>query len=84
LFKVEDTISIASRGLVLIPGINPIGEERFRVGDPLVLKRPDGTKVSAAIGGLELICPNPRQDVVIMLKGFSKEDVPLGTEVWST
>jgi hypothetical protein len=85
LFKVEDTISIASRGLVLIPGINPIGEERFRVGDPLVLKRPDCTKVSAAIlGGLELICPNPRQDVVIMLKGFSKEDVPLGTEVWST
>jgi hypothetical protein len=83
LFVVEDTFFIKGRGLVPVPGIVPIEEERFRVGDPLLLKRPDGTSISTTIGGLERLCPNPRHDVVIMLKGFSKEDVPVGTEVWS-
>jgi hypothetical protein len=25
----------------------------------------------------------PHEDVVILLKGLGKEDVPIGTEVWS-
>jgi len=83
LFTVEDTFSVTGHGLVLVPGIIPVGEERFRVGDPILLRRPDGTSVSATIGGLEFLCPNPRRDIVILLKGFSKQDVPLGTEVWS-
>jgi hypothetical protein len=84
LFIVEDTFAIKGRGLVLAPGIVPVGEERFRVGDPLLLKRPDGSTVDVSIGGVELLCPNPRHNVVIMLKGLSKEDVPVGTEVWSS
>ena len=84
LFKVEDTFLITGRGLVLVPGIVPIGEERFRAGDPLLLKRPDGSELTTTIGGLEMLCPNPRRDVIIMLKGFTKEDVPIGTEIWST
>jgi hypothetical protein len=81
---VEDTFLIAGRGLVLVPGIIPIEDERFRVGDLVMLRRPDGTIMSTAIGELELICPNPRHDVVIVLKGLTREDVPVGTEVWST
>jgi hypothetical protein len=84
LFKVEDTFLIKDRGLVLAPGIVPIGDERFRVGDPITLRHPDGTRVCTVIGGLEFLCPNPRHDVVIMLQGFAKADVPVGTEVWST
>ena len=84
LFIVEDTFAIRGRGLFLSPGIVPVGEERFRVGDPLVLRRPDGSTVSVSIGGLEFLCPNPRHDVVIMLTGLSKQDVSVGTEVWST
>jgi translation elongation factor EF-Tu-like GTPase len=84
LFAVEDTFLIKGRGLVVVPGIVPIGEERFRVGDPLLLKRPDGTSVSTNIGGLEFLCPNPSGEIVVLLKGFSKEDVPVGTQVWSS
>jgi hypothetical protein len=84
LFTVEDTFLIEGRGLVPTPGIVPQGDERFRVGDPIRLKRPDGSEIEWQIGGLEFICPPPRQDeVVILLKGLGKNDVPIGTEVWS-
>ncbi len=86
LFVVEDTFHIKSRGLVPLPGIIPQGEERFYVGDPIRLKRPDGTCLEWKIGGIEMIhCtpPRPKNDVVILLQGLSKDEVPIGTEVWS-
>jgi hypothetical protein len=83
LFVVEDRFVVPGRGLVLVPGIIPEGDERFRVGDRITLRPPDGTSRDKRIGGLELLDPNPRRDVVIMLIGLAKEDVPVGTEVWS-
>jgi hypothetical protein len=83
LSKVEDTFSIAGRGLVFVPGIIPTGDEKVRVGDPLLLKRPDGKWVDTVISGLELVCPNPRREVCFLLKGLTKDDVPVGTEAWS-
>jgi len=84
LFVVEDTFYIKGRGLVPVPGIVPEGEERFQVGDPISLKRPDGSALAWRIGGLEMIhTAVPRNDVVILLAGLTKEDVPIGTEVWS-
>lgn len=83
LFVVEDTFVVEGRGLVLVPGILPEGDECFRVGDPILIRRPDGSDIATRIGALELICPNTRGDVVIMLKELVKADVPVGTEVWS-
>ena len=87
LFTVEDTFSIKGRGLVPVPGIVPQGEERFRVGDSIIIRRPDGSHLESTIGGIEMISvtpPRPKNDVVILLKNLSKEDVPIGSEVWST
>jgi hypothetical protein len=86
LFVVEDTFTITGRGLVLVPGIIPEGEERFRAGDPILLKRPEGSSLTCKIGALEILMrvpPDRKRDVVIMLKERRKEDVPIGTEVWS-
>jgi hypothetical protein len=84
LFVVEDRFEIRGRGLVLVPGINPEGDERFRVGERIALRKPDGTSVEAPIGGLEIpMSDNPSQGVLILLKTLTKEDVPAGTEVWS-
>jgi hypothetical protein len=85
LFEVVDSFEIAGRGLVPIPGIVPQGEERFRVGDPLELVRPDGTRLRTHIAGLELFSPMPADHAVALLlpKGLSKLDVPTGTQVWS-
>ena len=83
LLVVEDTFLIQGRGIVPVPGIIPIGSERFRIGGTLVLRRPDGTELTTRVGGLELFDPNPRGDVVVLLKDLSKEEIPIGTEVWS-
>jgi translation elongation factor EF-Tu-like GTPase len=81
---VEDTFFIEGRGLILVPGIVPVVNERILIGDPIVLRRPDGTSLKSVIGGIEMIHrPMPSEDVVILLRGLTKEDVPIGTEVWT-
>jgi hypothetical protein len=58
--------------------------ERFRVGDQLLLKRPNGSKLGWPIGGIEWPCPLlPNVDFAILLEELTKNDVPIGTEVWS-
>jgi hypothetical protein len=83
LLVVASTFTVKGRGLVLVPGILPEGDECFRPGDPIVLRKPDGSTVATRIDALELLCANPRRDVVILLKELTKPDVPVGTEVWS-
>jgi hypothetical protein len=62
----------------------PVDDEHFRVGDPILLRRPDGLEIKTNIDGLELPYPNPKGEVLIMLKDLVKDDVPIGTEVWSS
>jgi len=76
LFTVTSTFSVPGRGIVLIPGITPVGNEQFHVGDALLLKRPDGTEIMTDIGGLEFLTPNPNHEVTVMLKQLNKNDVP--------
>jgi hypothetical protein len=81
IFNVADTFAIRGRGVVLLPGLVPVSDERFRVGDPLLLKRPDGTELGTWIGGMELF--SGTTEVPVLLTGLSKKDVPVGTKVWS-
>src|SRR5713226_2897497 len=83
LFTVTGTFSVPGRGIVLLPGISPVGNEQFRVGDALLLKRPDGTEIVTYIGGLEFLNPNPNHEVTVLLKQLGENDVPPGTNVWS-
>jgi hypothetical protein len=87
LFIVEDTFFIKTRGLITVPGIIPQGDERFDAGDPILIKRPDGPHLQSTIGGIETfwgcVPVKPRTQVVILLKGLGKEDVPIGSEIWS-
>jgi translation elongation factor EF-Tu-like GTPase len=82
LFTVEDTFTIRGRGTILVPGIVPEGDERFRIGDALCLRRPDGSEVEATIDGIE--CFNPPHGTYPIVVRSPKSDIPLGTEVWST
>ena len=52
LFTVTEAFTVQSRGVVLLPELNFVGEEKFRVGDPLRLRRPNGIEDSVRIGGL--------------------------------
>jgi len=86
LFVVSDTFIIKGRGIILIPGIKPQGDERFRVGDIVELRKPNGIATHAKIAGIEMFTPPPADgSFPILLKESSVEiaDVPIGTEVWS-
>ncbi len=84
LFTVEDAFTIRGRGLILVPGIVPEGDERFRVGDRISLRKPDGSSTDAQIGGLELFASYALGKIPVILIAMKKEDVPIGTEVWSS
>ena len=81
IFTVTETFTIRGRGVVLLPGIVPVGKERFKIGDSLLLKRPSGEETQVTIGGLDLFGHIP--EFPVLVRGLSKEEVPLGTEVWS-
>jgi hypothetical protein len=84
LLTVTRTEVIRNRGLALMPGIVFQPDEEFCAGDPVVLLRPDGSAVIWRIGSLTVRTPSPwHNDVCIVLKHMTKEDVPVGTEVWS-
>jgi hypothetical protein len=80
LFTVEDTFLIEGRGLVLAPGLGR--DARCCVGDSISLKRPDGRVIESVISGIALGGVNAN-GIDILLKGLEKDDVPIGTEVWS-
>lgn len=82
LLTVEDTFSLEQRGTVFAPGLTPAGDERFFIGDPLRLVRPDGTEIVTAIKGIDL--KTGPQGQLFVLVPLPKFEVPVGTEVWST
>jgi translation elongation factor EF-Tu-like GTPase len=55
--KVEDIFQISGRGCVVVPGIPKDGGFRLKVGDPLLLRRPDGTELSTTLRGIEMVEP---------------------------
>jgi hypothetical protein len=84
LFTISETFTVQGRGIVLLPELRPVEHEHFRVGDPLRLKRPDGSEDLVPIGGLNFLCgAGEKCEVVIMLSGKEKGYAPIGTEVWS-
>ena len=84
LFAVTEVLTVQGRGVVLLPELNFVGDEKFRAGEPLRLRFADGAEELVQIGGLEFLKPLSGKCLpVIMLRGKSKEDVPVGTEVWA-
>jgi hypothetical protein len=86
LFTVKDRFAVRGRGLVILPGIVPEGKERFCIGDCVELRHPNKTTRRTHIAGLELMCPMPPDGAhaVLLSSDLTKDDVPVGTEVWST
>lgn len=88
LFTVTDRFLIRGRGVVVFPGIATTDTAPIKIGDPILLKRPDGTTLPWTIGGIEMISGSPklfevRREMPILLTGLDKEDVPVGTEIWT-
>jgi hypothetical protein len=84
LLTVKDVRCLECGDLALIPGVDLEAGEEFRAGDPIGLKRPDGSTTKWRIGALTLLPASRwRKHLCLVLKGLSKDDVPIGTKVWS-
>ncbi|RPD43433.1 hypothetical protein [Paracnuella aquatica] len=75
LFTVDETYMITGRGLLLTPGL---GDKPAKIGDALELVKPDKTILRTVITGIVF---NEHRDILVGAN-LTKEDVPIGTEVW--
>jgi len=80
---IEDTFLVTGRGLIVVPG--PLENEYSGPTELNVeLKKPNGS-VSSAVLLLQHFFQTPPPKEYrwgCVLKGVSKEEVPVGTEVW--
>jgi hypothetical protein len=78
LFKVENQF-LVTLGLILTPGLGD-SVNFVTTGAKIRLVRPDKSELITTIKGITF---EGNHDILISSE-FSKEDVPIGTEVWTT
>lgn len=82
---VAAVFQLAQRGIIIVPDepwIVPL-----KVGSTLKLRRPDGTSLITHVRGVEMSNPSRldgKAGILIGETGLAKDDVPPGTEVYST
>ena len=87
LFTVADRFQIEGRGCVLVPGLptEPGSPDVVR-GALIRLRRPDGREIDTCIKEIEMISYRKRPEKIcipiLLPKDVTKEDVPVGTEVF--
>jgi hypothetical protein len=83
LLTVEDTFLIEGRGVIVTPSV-PVDSYSGSRSRVVSLRRPDGTeRATSATLTIPFVSPAPAAlSYVCLLVGLTKEDVPLGTEIW--
>ena len=84
LVTVVETFLITGRGLIVAPFL-PESEARSRPFE-VELRRPDGSRrVAQAFAQVPFITPPSKvREAHLALLEVTNEDVPIGTEVWTT
>ena len=75
LFRVSERFNITDLGLILLPGLK---SNYVPVGTPITIIRPDKTEIETRITSITFETKH-----ITIEKSFSKEDVPIGSEVWA-
>ena len=71
-------------GLILLFVFYRVLSSSLRVGDAVELRRADGSSLVTEIKAFPMVCPFDERWVPISFPAqVSKEDVPVGAEVWS-
>ena len=83
--KVEDVFEISGRGCVVVPGVpGDFSHVELKIGDRVVLKRPNGSEIETTLRGFEMGSRHPSCCIPILLgKELNKAMVPLGTDLWT-
>jgi hypothetical protein len=83
--KVEDVFDISGRGCVVVPGVpSAYSGVALKLGDKIILKRPDGSEIETILRGFEMGSRHPSRCLPVLLgKELSKQMVPIGTQLWT-
>jgi hypothetical protein len=87
LFTVADRFQIEERGCVLIPGLpTEAGSPKVQQGARILLRTPDGLEIQTLVEAIEFIRyakqPEKICDPILLPKDLTKDQVPVGTEVF--
>jgi hypothetical protein len=83
LFTVENSFHLEGRNGTIISGELEPNAHQFKVGNFVALVKSDGSKLTVQIAGIELIRKfTPNRKTGILIQKLTKEDVPVGTEVF--
>ncbi len=82
---IQDVFQIDGRGCVVVPGLLLDADPHVCIGDPVTLRRPDGTEIQTTVAGIEMIRTLDRNAMPILLpKNIHKDDLPIGTALTIT
>jgi len=86
LFTVEHVFTVPHQGVYLGPGLGGTGF-RVRVGDPLELRKPDGSSAGTTIRGIAAFSTSSPADpcrwLICLPPEWEVGEIPIGTEVWT-
>lgn len=84
--KVEDVFQLTGRGCIVAPGIlHSTDAPTLRVGDVVILKRPDGSEIQTVIRGMEMggRVLSRKSTPLLLGEEITKDMIPVGTELWT-
>jgi hypothetical protein len=84
IMTVAHIIALSDKPVLLCPGLPKDPQRTIRVGDKIELRRPDGTRVSTILAGIEhaKMLNGVSQWPLRLPNSIGTIDVPVGTEVW--
>jgi len=87
LFTVDDSFSVKGRSGTVITGKLGRSSPPFKIGSVVVLVQPDGIETMTEVSGIETIKPRnagyvKSNKVEVLIKNVTKENIPVGTEVF--
>jgi hypothetical protein len=88
LFRVTEVWELSGQSLQVTSDIEDV--RGYKVGDEVELRRADGTRLRVRSGlvhvnkdwKIAVSEPDRKWPLIFWLEGISKEEVPIGTEVW--
>jgi hypothetical protein len=84
LIIVRRRLWVRDKGLSLEPGFAPIAGERILAGDRVVVRRPDGSTLETMIRGTSIDSSGNAVGLLhLWLDLTNKNEVPIGSEIWS-
>jgi len=85
LFKITDTFSLESFGLVVAVDAKS-KDVNLTVNENIEVVLPDGSSFKTKVAAIPMLCPydSERPFSFSFPKDVKKEDIPIGTEVWFT